>query len=543
MTIKFSDITGGGIPFGNTAGRPTPSLGKLYSNGETARIELYTNNGWQNIVQETPGVASITGNYNESTGSATISISGTNFVNGAIASAIGTNGVETQATTTTYNSLVQLTAVFTGLNAAYEPFDIKVTNPSNLFGLIPDALYINQSPVWQYSSGSLGSFNEGSLVSISALATDPENNALTFAITTGSLPSGLSLNTSTGVISGTAPSLSENTTYSFTVSVTDSVNTTISRSFNITINSILTWSTTSGSLGTLSYGSSQGYSNQLVAIGLGNTLTYSVLSGSLPSGLSLSSSGLISGSASEVGTTTTSNFTVRVSDGNLTSDRSFSLTINPPTVTNTYSTAGSYSIAIPSGVTAVEVTLLGAGGGGSTGNQEWAAGGGGGGYLKAIYPVSAGSYSISVGSAGAAQTSCNNAAWAISGKGGDSTFGSLIGGGGYGGGSVNTGFAAGAPNSGKGGTNTTTGAISVLKNYVGQDTSNAGGENNNYGGSNGLKNIENVSTYGSGAATVPNYTPGNHATGNGNGGGGGPSCQNGHRGGGNGSPGLVIIKY
>jgi hypothetical protein len=40
MTIKFSDITGGGIPYGNTAGRPTPTVGRLYSNGEAARLEL-----------------------------------------------------------------------------------------------------------------------------------------------------------------------------------------------------------------------------------------------------------------------------------------------------------------------------------------------------------------------------------------------------------------------------------------------------------------------------------------------------------------------
>ena len=93
MAIKFSDITGGGIPYGNTAGRPaSPTTGKLYSNGEAARLELYTATGWQNIVQEVPGVASITGNYSEATNSGTITIAGTNFVSGAIASAIGTNG-------------------------------------------------------------------------------------------------------------------------------------------------------------------------------------------------------------------------------------------------------------------------------------------------------------------------------------------------------------------------------------------------------------------------------------------------------------------
>ena len=235
MTIKFSDITGGGIPYGNTAGRPAnPGIGKLYSNGETSRLELYTQqSGWQNIVQEVPGVASITGTYSEQSNSGTINIVGTNFVSGAIASAIGTNGVEVQAISTTYNSLVQLTAQFTNLSNAYEPYDIKVTNPSNLFGLIPDALYINASPVWQTASGSLGTFGEQVSVSISATATDSDST-ITYALASGStLPSGLTLNSSNGLISGTLPSITTNTTYTFTINASDGLN-TIPRTFSIT---------------------------------------------------------------------------------------------------------------------------------------------------------------------------------------------------------------------------------------------------------------------------------------------------------------------
>ena len=79
MAIKKSSSSG--IPFGNTAGRPASEIGRLYSNGETARLELYTQaSGWQNIVQETPGVSSITGNYSEQTNSGVVTISGTNFL-------------------------------------------------------------------------------------------------------------------------------------------------------------------------------------------------------------------------------------------------------------------------------------------------------------------------------------------------------------------------------------------------------------------------------------------------------------------------------
>lgn len=233
MTIKFSDITGGGIPYGDNAGRPAnPGIGKLYSNGEAQRLELYTSGGWNNIVQEVPGVASISGNYSEQTDSGVIVIYGTNFVNGAVATAIGSNGVQIDAASTTYNSLVQLTATFTGLSNQYEPYDIKVTNPSNLFGMIPDALYVNASPVWQTSSGSLGVFSEQVSITLSALSATDSDSTVTYALASGSsLPSGLSLSSS-GVISGTLPDISENTTYSFTVNATDGVN-IIPRSFSL----------------------------------------------------------------------------------------------------------------------------------------------------------------------------------------------------------------------------------------------------------------------------------------------------------------------
>ena len=78
MTIKKSDSSG--VPFGNNAGRPAnPGIGRLYSNGEEKRLELYTSTGWQNIVSETPGVVSVSGNYVESAGSGTLEITGTNF--------------------------------------------------------------------------------------------------------------------------------------------------------------------------------------------------------------------------------------------------------------------------------------------------------------------------------------------------------------------------------------------------------------------------------------------------------------------------------
>jgi hypothetical protein len=224
----------GGIPFGDNSGRPTGTTGQPYFNGEVGRLELYTAaTGWQNIVQETPGVSSIVGTYLESAGYGTITISGTNFVSGCYATAIGSNGVQVDATSTTFNSIVQVSATFTGLSAEFEPYDIKVTNPSNLFGMIPDALYINQSPIWSTPSGTIGTVLERDLIAFQFVATDPEGGNITFA--SSNIPSGLSL-TSSGILSGVAPSVSSNTTYNFNITATDGANTAVSRAFSITVN-------------------------------------------------------------------------------------------------------------------------------------------------------------------------------------------------------------------------------------------------------------------------------------------------------------------
>ena len=230
MVIRSSSSSG--IPFGGTSGRPANAAnGQPYFNGDIGRLELFTSGtGWQNIVQETPGVASITGVYNQSAGSGTFTISGTNFVSGAIAYAIGTNGVEYESTSTTYNSLVQLSTTFTNLSVAYEPYDVKVVNPSNLFGLLPDAFYINDSPIWGTSAGSLGSYLSNQAINVQLAATDDESSPITYSVTSGSLPSGVTLSSS-GLISG---AISGGTTqvFNFTVTASDGIN-PVARSFSI----------------------------------------------------------------------------------------------------------------------------------------------------------------------------------------------------------------------------------------------------------------------------------------------------------------------
>ena len=193
---------------------------------------------------------------------------------------------------------------------------------------------------------------------------------------------------------------------------------------------------------------------------------------------------------------------------------------------HTFTGSGTFTVTGAGG--SVEVEMLGGGGGGSTGNGQWAAGGGGAGYLKVNFTVTAGvGYAVTVGPKGLGQTVCDNLNTSGTG-GGNSAFSTLSA---YGGGRATQPTIAGI-----GGGFTTTGAASVVATGSGTNgnasTDNGGGGNNGGG-----------VAFGTGAVGVLNGNPGNHASGNGNGGGGGHSCQGGHRGGGNGSDGLVIIRY
>jgi hypothetical protein len=321
--IKASGF--GGIPFGNTANRPAAEIGRLYSNGEEGRLELYTSIGWSNIVQEVPAVSSITGTYNESAGTGTITIYGTNFASGALVYATGTNGVDTNASSVTFNSVVSLTATFVGLSPVYEPYDIKVTNPSNLFGMLPDVLYINNTPAWNTAAGSIATFVTNTSISTSVSATDQEGTSIVYS--SSNLPAWLSLNSSSGALTGTTPVVTQPTTYSFSITASDGVNTS-ARSFSVLVNDRSpVWNT--GTDLPL-YTRTVSYSSQLSATEPeGQTISYSIISGSLPTGLSLSSSGLISGTPAA---SSNSSFTVRASDiNNNYADRTFTLNNVVPT--------------------------------------------------------------------------------------------------------------------------------------------------------------------------------------------------------------------
>ena len=128
----------------------------------------------------------------------------------------------------------------------------------------------------------------------------------TYSISAGMLPPGLTLST-TGVISGTPTATG---TFTFTIQVTDGTGTIVQTVVTVVVSAPALTIMTAGTLpaGTAGTAYLQGFQ----ALNGTGTLTWSLAGGTLPPGLSVSPSGVLSGTPTQGGTFS---FTVQVTDG------------------------------------------------------------------------------------------------------------------------------------------------------------------------------------------------------------------------------------
>ena len=196
------------------------------------------------------------------------------------------------------------------------------------------------TPVWTTTAGKLATFNEDSSYSLQLEANDPvaigDSTAIVYSVIAGSLPAGMQV-TSTGLLTGTPAQVAKRTLYTFVVGATAGTQIT-DRTFSLDIQGqdAPTFTTASGQLQLddstrvglywVLDGEHVNFQFQATDIDTrpGANLKFEVITGILPPGLTLSESGLLSGTCeltddyfedSTRQIAMTFPITVRVSDG------------------------------------------------------------------------------------------------------------------------------------------------------------------------------------------------------------------------------------
>jgi hypothetical protein len=181
-----------------------------------------------------PLVVSASPSINNGSSGNQTAINGYGFSDGANVKYIGNDGTEYSATQVNKLSTVKLISTQPALPVGKEPYSIKVINSNSTYSILDSILDVGSGPEWITSSGSLGEFFQNSPVSASVVATDQDNQTVTYTSNNFSVP-GLTLG-SNGVISGVSGSVQNTTVYNFNINASDGPNST-SRSFNLTITS------------------------------------------------------------------------------------------------------------------------------------------------------------------------------------------------------------------------------------------------------------------------------------------------------------------
>ena len=240
--VTVNNLTGKGtsgvkLPVGTNDQRVN-TLGSLRYNSTQGFAEYYNGNQWV-AIDVAPVVSSVNAtNFESSALPTNVVITGSNFRSSVTVKFIDKNGAETSAGTVTVNSSTQITAqIPNSLTSANEPYKVKVTNTaSGLSGELANAFNIDAAPAFGVAAGTLGTLSSGGSASslTTVTATDDEGDSITFSVTSGSLPSGITFN-SNGTFSGNAGGVSASTTSTFVVTASDGTNTS-TRQYTITVN-------------------------------------------------------------------------------------------------------------------------------------------------------------------------------------------------------------------------------------------------------------------------------------------------------------------
>ena len=141
-------------------------------------------------------------------GGQTIIITGSGFNYGAAVYVAGSI-----ASVVSVVSSSQIT--FTSSAKAAGNYALVIVNPDGASATFIPGMQYSGVPTWSTAAGSLGTVNMSTSFSSTLVASS--DSPVTYSIISGALPAGVTLNSTTGFISGTMPVVSVSTTYNFTV--------------------------------------------------------------------------------------------------------------------------------------------------------------------------------------------------------------------------------------------------------------------------------------------------------------------------------------
>ncbi len=217
------------------------------------------------------------------------------------------------------------------------PFTVTATDANGCTGTRALTLVV-ECPVITVSPASLSNATAGAAYGPVTLTQTGGVGAVTYAVTTGALPTGVTLTTA-GVLSGT-PTVTG--TFPFTVTATDANGCTGTRALTLVVECpVITVSP--ASLSNATAGAAYGPVTLTQTGGVG-AVTYAVTTGALPTGVTLTTAGVLSGTPTVTGTF---DITVTATDANgCTGTRAYTLVVECPVITVTPAT-------LPGGTTGI----------------------------------------------------------------------------------------------------------------------------------------------------------------------------------------------
>lgn len=208
------------------------------------------------------------------------------------------------------------------------------------FNIFVSSASVNEPPVWVTGS-DLGSITDGVHKTITFVASDPEGTIVTYSHTSGTFPPGMLFSSASGQLSGIPSITTTNQLFQFVIKATDSNGNSADQQFNLTVTKVANqppvWVTSPGILsdinGPIDYHPGDYVNFQFQAVDPDSgplSLSYRLSNNSvLPYGITLSTTGLLSGYVGDIYSEQEVSFTVEVSDGADISSRNFIIKFVP----------------------------------------------------------------------------------------------------------------------------------------------------------------------------------------------------------------------